>query len=169
METKKFDELLLKTAFCCMASDGDIDEREVAAIQSICKALPSFENVDLKQEMNRCVSEINLDSKQFITDYFTILEQADLTEQNELALIDVSIKVIKADNIIEYSEIKFFKNIRYRLKVTDEKIIEHFSSTVEEIDQFLGEDIITESFLDKITKQYFDIVELPKFELININ
>ncbi|MDR2292094.1 MAG: TerB family tellurite resistance protein [Prevotellaceae bacterium] len=166
METKKFDELLLKTAFCCMASDGDIDKREVAIIQSICEALPSFENIDLKDEMNRYVSEINLDSKQFITDYFTALEQADLTEQNELVLIDVAIQVIKADDVIEYSEIKFFKNIRYRLAVSDEKIIEHFSSTVEEIDQFLGEDIITESFLDEIAKQYFDTVNLTKFDFI---
>jgi uncharacterized tellurite resistance protein B-like protein len=167
METKNFDELLLKTAFCCMASDGDIDEREVAAIQSICEVLPSFKNVDLKEKMNRYVSEINLDSKQFITGYFATLEHADLTEQNELVLIEVAIQIIKADNVIEYSEIKFFKNIRYRLKVNDEKIIEHFSSTVEEIDQFLGEDIITESFLDKIANQYFDTVQLPDFDLID--
>jgi uncharacterized tellurite resistance protein B-like protein len=167
MEILNFDTILLKTAFCCMASDGDIDEREVAAIKSICEALPSFKNVDLKEEMNRYVSEINSDSKRFITDYFTTLEQSDLTEENELTLIDVAIQVIKADDVIEYSEIKFFKNIRYRLKVSDEKIVDHFSSTVEEIDQFLGEDIITESFLDKIKNQYFDTVELPKFEFIN--
>lgn len=29
METITFDKLLLKTAFCCMASDGNIDNREV--------------------------------------------------------------------------------------------------------------------------------------------
>ena len=34
MEAITFDNLLLKTAFCCMASDGNIDEREVAMIQS---------------------------------------------------------------------------------------------------------------------------------------
>ena len=162
METK----LILKTAFCCMASDGDIDEREVATIKSICEALPSFKNIDLKEEMNRYVSEINSDSKQFIVNYFTTLEQSDLTEQEELTLIDVAIKVIKADEIIEYSEIKFFKNIRHRLKVSDEKIIEYFS-TIDDIEQFLGEDI--QISLDKITAQYFDTIKLPEFEFVTIN
>jgi uncharacterized tellurite resistance protein B-like protein len=150
-----------------MASDGNIDEREVAVIESICEPLESFENVDLKEEINVYVSAINSNGKQFITDYFATLEQSDLTEQDELILIDVAIKVIKADNVIEYSEIKFFKNIRYRLKVSDEKIIEHFSPYVDEIDQFLGQDIITDSYLDKITAQYFETVELPNFELIS--
>lgn len=167
MEIINFDNLLLKTAFCCMASDGDIDEREVAAIKSICEALPSFKNVDLKEEINKYVSEINADSKQFINGYFTTLDRAELTEQENLTLIDVAIKVIKADNIIEYSEIKFFKNIRYRLNISDERIIEYFSSSVEEIEQFLGKDIMTESFLDKITAQYFSAVELPDFEFVN--
>jgi uncharacterized tellurite resistance protein B-like protein len=168
MKTTSFNQLLLKTAFCCMVSDGDIDEREVAVVKSICKSFSSFENIDLKEEINVYVSKINSDSRQFITNYFITLEQSKLSEQEELILIDVAIKVIKADEIIEYSEIKFFKNIRHRLKVGDEKIIEHFSPTIEEIYQFLGDDIITETFLDKITNQYFDTIKLSRFELINI-
>jgi uncharacterized tellurite resistance protein B-like protein len=167
METINFDNLLLKTAFCCMASDGDIDEREVATIKSICEELPSFKDVDIKKEINRYVSEINADSKQFMNGYFTTLDRAELTEHENLTLIDVAINVIKADDIIEYSEIKFFKNIRYRLNISDERIIEYFSSSVEEIDQFLGKDIMTESFLDKITAQYFNTVELPDFDFVN--
>jgi uncharacterized tellurite resistance protein B-like protein len=167
METTSFNQLLLKTAFCCMASDGDIDEKEVATIKSICESSPSFKNIDLKEKINAYVSEINSGSRQFITNYFTILEQSKLSEQEELTLIDVAIKVIKADEIIEYSEIKFFKNIRHRLKVNDEKITEHFSSTVEDIYQFLGDDISTGTSLYKITSQYFDTIKLPQFDLIN--
>jgi hypothetical protein len=117
--------------------------------------------------MNKYVSEINTDSKKFIKSYFKTLENSDLSEQEEFILIDIAIKVIKADNIIQYSEIKFFKNIRHRLKVSDEKIIEHFSD-VEEIELFLGDDIVTESFLDKITSQYLDAIELPTFELFTL-
>jgi uncharacterized tellurite resistance protein B-like protein len=166
METTSFDKLLLKTAFCCMASDGDIDEKEVDVIRSICEPLPSFKNVDLKKEINAYVSEINSGSRQFITNYFKMLEEQKLTEQEELTLIDVAIQVIKADDIIEYSEIKFFKTIRYRLKISDEKIIKFFS-TMDNIEQFLGEDIKTS--LDKITDQYFNTIELPNFEFINID
>jgi uncharacterized tellurite resistance protein B-like protein len=166
METIIFDKLMLKTAFCCMASDGDIDEREVDTIKLICGQLSSFIDNNLNEEMNKYVSEINTDSKKFIISYFKTLENSDLSENEEFTLIDIAIKVIKADNIIQYSEIKFFKNIRHRLKVSDEKIIEHFSD-VEEIELFLGDDIVTESFLDKITSLYLDTIEFPTFDLIN--
>jgi uncharacterized tellurite resistance protein B-like protein len=166
MKTITFDKLILKTAFCCMVSDGDIDKNEVDAIKAICKDLPSFQNVDLNDEMNLYVSEINADSKKFIENCYKLLESSDLTEQEELTLIDIAIKVIKADEIIEYSEIKFFKTIRYRLKISDEKIIEFFS-TIDDIEQFLGEDI--QISLDKITTQYFDTIKLPEFDFVTIN
>ena len=38
-----------------------------------------------------------------------------------------------------------------------------------DIEQFLEEDIVTESFLDKITNQYLEAAELPQFELISID
>lgn len=82
-----------------------------------------------------------------------------------MTLIDFAIKTIKADEQIEYSEIKFFKNIRHRLKVSDENILAVFP----EIEQFIVKDIITDSFLDKITRQYLESTELPQFELISLN
>jgi uncharacterized tellurite resistance protein B-like protein len=163
MECTKFEHLLLDTAFCCMASDGRIVEEEVALGRELCKAIPAFRNMDFDGEINRFVSEINVQGKQYITNYLHVLEETDMSEQEELDLIDIAIQVIKADNIIEYSEVKFFKTIRYRLKVSDEVIISHFSDTVPEIDLFLGEDIRTDISLDIITKQYFDSIDLKDF------
>ena len=37
-----------------------------------------------------------------------------------------------------------------------------------DIEQYLEDDIITDTFLDKITNQYFEISELPQFDLISI-
>ena len=61
--------------------------------------------------------------------------------------------------------IKFFKNIRHRLPISDENILAAFP----DIEQFLEEDIVTESFLAKITSQYLETAELPQFELISID
>ena len=94
-----------------------------------------------------------------------MLGKSTLTEQEELTLVDFAIQTIKADEQIEYSEIKFFKNIRHRLKVSDDSILAVFPA----IEQFLEEDIVTESFLDKITNQYLEAAELPQFELISID
>ena len=165
METITFDKLLLKTAFCCMACDGEIDNREIALIKSMCEESPLFKNMNFQEEVNQLVNKLNTGGKAFIQHYFELLNKIELSEQEELTLIDFAIQTIYADERVEYSEIKFFKNIRHRLKINDERILENFP----DIEQFLEEDIITDGFLDKIMSQYFDSVKLPQFELINID
>jgi uncharacterized tellurite resistance protein B-like protein len=165
MDTIKFDKLLLKTAFCCMASDGHIDNREIALIKSMCEKSPLFKDFNFQEEINTLVSMINTRGKEFISYYFDLLDKSILTEKEELTLIDFAIQTIKADEQIEYSEIKFFKNIRHRLKISNEDILAVFP----DIEQFLEEDIVTESFLSKITSQYLEAIQLPNFELISIN
>lgn len=164
MNTMTFNKLLLKTVFCCMAADGNIDKREIALIKSLCENSPLFGNLNFKEEINQLVSNINTSGKEFIQHYFDLLKATELSEQEELTLIDFAIQTINADEQVEYSEIKFFKNIRHRLKISDEKILERFP----EIEEYLEEDIITGGFLDKITSQYFEVFELPQFDLISI-
>lgn len=164
MDIITFDKLLLKTAFCCMASDGNIDKREVATLQSLCQNLDLFKNFDFQVEINKLVKEINTNGKQFIRRYLDLLSNANLSEDEEITLIDFAIKTIYADEQVEYSEIKFFKNIRHRLNISDENIL----SVYPNIEQFLEEDLLTEYFLDKITNQYFDTTELPKFREIDL-
>ncbi|MBK8680662.1 MAG: TerB family tellurite resistance protein [Bacteroidetes bacterium] len=162
METISFDKLLLKTAFCCMASDGHIDKREVALINSMCEKSPLFSNFNFHEEVNLLVNKINTSGKAFIQYYFDLLKTSTLTEEEELTLIDFALKTINADEQVEYSEIKFFKNIRHGLKVSDERILMQFPA----IEQYIEEDIISVGFLDKITSQYFQTTELPQFDLI---
>jgi uncharacterized tellurite resistance protein B-like protein len=165
MDTVSFDRLLLKTAFCCMASDGHIDDREIALIKSMCENSPLFQNFNFQSEINQLVTKINTRGKEFIQYYFDLLRHTEMTEEEELNLIDFAIQTIKADEQVEYSEIKFFKNIRHRLKVSDETVLKHFP----DVELFLEEDIINDSFLDKITNQYFEATELPQFEIIKID
>jgi len=165
MDTISFDKLLLKSAFCCMASDGHIHNREIALIKTMCENSPLFKDFNFEEEINTLVNKINNRGKEFIIYYFDLLGKSSLTEKEELTLIDFAIQTIKADEQIEYSEIKFFKNIRHRLKISDEQILAVFP----DIEQFLEEDIITDTFLGKITSQYLEAVELPQFSLITID
>src|SRR5690242_14316094 len=123
MDTISFDKLLLKTAFCCMASDGHIDKREVDLIKSMCEKSSLFVNFNFLEEINVLIEKINTKGKEFISYYFDLLASSSLSEQEELTLIDFAIKTIMADEQIEYSEIKFFKSICHRLKISDEKIL----------------------------------------------
>lgn len=164
MEKITFDQLLLKTAFCCMAADGNIDEREISRIMELCSGSQLLSNLNVKEEINLLVGKINSGGKSFIQYYFDLLNQTSLNEQEELTLINFAIQTINADEQVEYSEIKFFKNIRHRLNVSNESILIHFP----EVEQYLEDDIISDSYLDKIATQYFEISELPQFDLVDI-
>lgn len=164
MDAISFDKLLFNTVFCCMAADGDIDKREISLIKSICDKSTLFSNFNFQEEINKLVEKINTSGKDYIQYYFDLLKHTQLSEEEELTLIDFAIQTINADEKIEYSEIKFFKNIRHRLKVGDNKILERFP----DIEQYLEDDIITDGFLDKISNQYFQAIELPQFDLITI-
>jgi uncharacterized tellurite resistance protein B-like protein len=165
MDTISFDKLLLKSAFCCMASDGHIDSREIALIKSMCEKSALFKDFNFEEEINSLLNKINTRGMEFISDYFDLLGKSTLTEKEELTLIDFAIQTIKADEQIEYSEIKFFKNIRHRLNISDENIL----AVLPNIEQFLEEDIVNDSFLDKITSQFLKSAELPQFDLIDLN
>ena len=165
METISFDKLLLKTAFCCMASDGHIDDREITQIKSMCEKSTLFIDFNFQEEINLLIDKINVDSKVFMSKYLDLLHNANLTEAEEITLIDFAIKTIKADEVIEYSEIKFFKNIRHRIKLTDDIIVKLHP----DFELYLDEDIRTDNFLDKISKQYLEYTVLPQFKEVLID
>jgi len=164
METISFDRLLLKTAFCCMASDGKIVPKEVTLIKKLCEKSPVFRELNFNEEINSLVTRFNKNGKDFINYYFCLLKDADLTDNEELALIEFAIETIKADESIEYSEIKFFKAIRHNLKISDELILANHN----DVEFWLEQDISTESNIDKVINQYFEVSNLPQFDLISL-
>jgi hypothetical protein len=165
MDKIEFDKLLLKTAFCCLASDGNIDQREVILLKAVFAEKEQYKDLNFEEKLNSFIKIYNEKGKQFFTFYFDLLKESNLTEEEELAVIDIAIKTINADELIEYSEIKFFKVIRHNLKVSDEEILKSYP----DIGQYLEEDIITESYLDKITNHFLETAELPEFELLKVS
>lgn len=146
-----------------MACDGDIDKREIKLIERLHKENNAFGSIDIRAEMNNLLTAINKDGRRFMKDYFKELTSADISEANELSLIEVAIDTIKADNKLDYSEIKFFKVIRSKLKIDDEPILEKHP----DFEEYLEQDIISESYLASLQGDFFDIQELPNFDLIN--
>lgn len=163
METIKLNKLLLKTAFACMACDGDIDKREVRLIRDLHNKHKTFGEVDIDQELDKLTNTINEQGQQFLKDYFTELTSVELSEANELRLIEVAIQTIKADEKVEYSEVKFFKVIRLKLKIKDEPILEKHP----DLEEYLEQDIISASYMAKLQDDIFSTQDLPKFELIS--
>jgi len=148
-----------------MASDGEIDSREVDLIKELCSKSSLFDNKNITEELNKLIERLNNGGKEFIQYYFKLLEETELTEEQELTVVDFALETIHADGVDQYSEIKFFKNIRYRLKISDEKILEKHP----EIQYWLEEDIITDSFLNRITELYINTAKLPLFSQLDSN
>jgi hypothetical protein len=65
MEQIIFNKLLLKTAFSCMACDGDIDKREVVLIKTMHQEKKIFGEIDINQELENLLLEINRDGHNF--------------------------------------------------------------------------------------------------------
>lgn len=161
---KKFDELLLKTAFCCMASDGEIAQEEIDTIQKLCHREEMLKKMDFQNEIKRFVEEINKQGMQFIKNYLDELEKTSLTELENINLLNIVFEVIFADGKVEYSEVKFFRNIRIRLSISDEAIEKNFANTPD-LDIFLAKDIVDHLSVEKVTQQYFSSIEIPQFNL----
>jgi hypothetical protein len=77
-------------------------------------------------------------------------------------LIDFAVKTIHSDGIDEYAEIKFFRNIRHRISLSDAKILAYHP----EVEYWLEEDITASKNLDKLTYQYLSHADIPQFEFI---
>lgn len=130
-------ELYIKTIFCCMACDGDIAKEEVELIKNIASKQNTFDGINVESTINEYIALINANGAVFLKKYLYELANQKLSDEEQFQIIDFAIQTILADNRIEYSEVKFFKKIRYRLSLTDEQIL----AVHPDIEDFLLPDI----------------------------
>lgn len=165
-----FDDLLVRTAFACMVSDGDIDPSEVDKLKELLirkDIVPSLK--DFEEKINYLVEEINRKGIAFLREYLAMVEQANLTVEEEVRLVFTAVSTIKADGEERYSEIKFFKLLRSKLRVDDNTLIKELPQFHNLEEDYLQEDILSESYVRKLTQSYLDSLELPHFDSIRIN
>ena len=125
-----------------MACDGEIAKEEIAMVKKIITQQENFNVVNIEAIMNSYIASINTNGKLFLQSYLNQLSSQELSEEDQLNIVDFAIQTIFADKKIEYSEVKFFKRIRTYLSLTDEQILEQHPN----IEDFLLPDIkITEA------------------------
>ena len=164
MKQQIFNQLLLKTAFSCMACDGKIDKREVKLLKKMSDEKQEFGDIDINAQLDNLLLSINKDGHQFLKDYFSELISIELSEDEELKIVEVAIDTIKADEKVEYGEVKFFKVIRSKLTIADEKVLKQHP----DFEEYLEQDIISDSYLERLQNDFFDTNILPKFEAIHL-
>lgn len=121
-----FKEILLNTAVCAMSSDGHIDEREKESLYHIEKESPYFNSEDLSSKLDKLIKECMDNFELFKDGLFKSLDKIELNIVEELTLLEISFRIIAADNIEEESEKKFIISLREHLKLGNDIIKERF-------------------------------------------
>ena len=93
----EINELYLKTAFCCMACDGDIAPKELEFIRSYVSNNELFSVVDVENKLNEYVADINQQGISFLNDYLKDIANMSLTETQELNIVRIAIQMIEVD------------------------------------------------------------------------
>ena len=126
MENLAFKEILLNVAVCSIACDGDIDEREITALESIEKSSPYFSSVDLANTLKTALDKCQKDLKSFKDEIFNALKNNGLSVVQELTLLEISLRIIAADGEQKDSEKKFVNELRANLDLEDFIIKQRF-------------------------------------------
>lgn len=151
----EMNELYLKTAFCCMACDGDIANEEVLTLKKyISNHSKEFDGVDVDSLLNSYVEGINTMGERFLKNYLAEIAECNLSEEEQLNVISLAINIIEADEKIEYSEIAFFKKIRLKLSISDDKILSQLPGK----EDYLLPDIIDDSPFEWLPVSFNSIV-----------
>lgn len=126
MKKLNFKEILLRTAVSAIACDGDIDDREKEALYNIEKNSPYFSSEDLSSELNNLIKDCMNNLKLFKDKLFKSIDEVELNIVEELTLLEISFRIIAADEIEQESEQEFVINLRKHLKVESEIIKQRF-------------------------------------------
>lgn len=126
MKKLDFSEILLHTAVCAMSCDGDIDDREKEALYRIEKEAPYFSSKDLSSTLDKLIENCMNNFQSSKDELFKSLDEVELNIVEELTILEISFRIIAADEIEQESEQEFIINLRQHLKVADEIIIQRF-------------------------------------------
>ena len=126
MEKLNFKEILLRTAVCAIACDGDIDDREKEALYNIEKKSPYFYEEDLSSRLDQLIENCMSNFQSFKDELFKSLDEVELNIVEELTLLEISFRIIEADKIEQESEQEFVISLREHLKLGNDMIIERF-------------------------------------------
>lgn len=138
MEVK---ELYLKTLFCCSACDGEIAPEEVSLVKQISENDRAFDGMDVEGVLNQYVEQINNKGRAFLQEYLRAVGDTNLSDSETLKLIELTVKMIEADQQVLYSEVKFFKKIRSNLRISDSEILK----ALPEAEDYLLPDVMVDS------------------------
>lgn len=147
--------IILKTAISCMACDGQIDKEEINTLL----AVSSLKDID-KATIISEVDSFNKEGKKYLKDFIDSLSLFKDDNESILSILRIAVDIIKADEIIDYKEICFFKLIINALSVSSDFVLDNISG--------IDEDWVEDDYIltkDEAFNKFFGSAIIPSIEI----
>lgn len=166
MDKIEFKKLLFKVAFCTMACDGHIDEREIKELQIMNRKTSFFENVDLSEELQQLINDLDKKGAKIVEELFKGLRETKLNPIQELIVLEVALRIINADEKHDENEVKFIHLLRSKLEIHDEIILDRFGK----LDILYTNEYSRNIVAGKSEHEYAENLKLPEIsDLIQVD
>lgn len=126
MEQSDLRKLLLKTAVCTIACDGEIHEKEIAEMNSMVSQAIYFKDFNGQKHLIDMLEAVKMSGKDFFHEYLEDLKSSELSVVQELLVLEVILRIVYADERFDANEEMFLRLVRTHLSVHDEIITERF-------------------------------------------
>lgn len=151
MKNKDFQDFLFKSAVMVMSCDGEIASSEIDELKSITENEIYLLGYEYEEPLQRLIDDIKVNGKDAINRYLNEIDSLSLSPKQELILVEILIRMIEADSIIQPSEIMFLQLVKAKLKTSEENLIVKFPK---QVSYFL----VTNKF--DVSKEFTDEVRL---------
>ncbi|MFC1591338.1 hypothetical protein ACFL43_02320 [Thermodesulfobacteriota bacterium] len=167
VERQDFQRLLFKTAFCLMACDGHIHDLEVKELRQMVKSTAYFKGIDLSGAVEEVLKDFNVKGKHLVNEILEDLHRLNLSTVQELLVLEVSFRLVHADEKLDENEIKFIQFLRGKLSVPDELIKDRFGPVEYLFDKDYSNEIVKQETKKAMLHSFAssEIQNLKEFDL----
>ena len=135
MKVNEFQKFLLKSAILMMACDNEIHNDEISELKSFTDNTAYFLDFEIEKTLDNLIKSISENISQNVNLYVESLNKIDLKEKQKNILLEILLKIIMADNIIDKNEINFFQQICNKLKLQKDDLLINFPDFISIINQ----------------------------------
>jgi len=160
LERPDFQRLLFRTAFCVMACNGELHQKEKDEIRGMSKSASYFKGINLSAELQELLNDFKERGTHIVEELFETLTKLDASIVQELLLLEVAFRVVAADNEEDEYERKFVRFLRSKLKVHDEVIRDRFGA----VDYLFDRDYTQDIVKSETHNDLFASIAIPEFK-----
>lgn len=136
MKNSEFKDFLFRSAVIAMACDGNIAEEEINEIKNIVANEIYFMGYEFEEPLQKNIETIKINGKNAVNQFLQEITTKDLSEHQELLLIEVLLKIIQADSKVEENELKFLHLAKSKLKTDEQTLIVKFPHQIDYLMDF---------------------------------